>query len=345
MSLLTGVSDFFGLDIGTSAVRLVELRGGGPVKQLVRFGYVPIDAKLAMSDAKSDQQKVGEIIKDLLLQAKVVSKNVVVGIQSQRVFTTLVDVDRLSPSELGKSIKLQADSIIPTPVAESKIDWALIGDSPKDQSKVEVLLTSVPNEYIESRLDLLESIGLNVIAFEPENLALGRALLPPDAVNPQMIIDVGENSSDIVVVANGAPRLTRSIPTGSNSIIKAAVQNLNIDEQQAKQFVSKFGLSKDRLEGQVFNAVITTVDILMAEIDKSIKFFTNRYQVGVEKIVIAGAGAIIPGMPAYVANKTGLNVEIGNAWRNVSVGTASESDLMALSPYFAVAAGLAERQE
>ncbi|MCA9343570.1 MAG: type IV pilus assembly protein PilM [Candidatus Nomurabacteria bacterium] len=345
MSLLTGVSDFFGLDIGTSAVRLVELRGGGPVKQLVRFGYVPIDAKLAMSDAKPDQQKVGEIIKDLLLQAKVVSKNVVVGIQSQRVFTTLVDVDRLSPSELGKSIKLQADSIIPTPVAESKIDWALIGDSPKDQSKVEVLLTSVPNEYIEGRLDLLESIGLNVIALEPDNLALGRALLPPDAVNPQMIVDVGENSSDIVVVANGAPRLTRSIPTGSNSIIKAAVQNLNIDEQQAKQFVSKFGLSKDRLEGQVFNAVITTVDILMAEIDKSIKFFTNRYQVGVEKIVIAGAGAIIPGMPAYVANKTGLNVEIGNAWRNVSVGTASESDLMALSPYFAVAAGLAERQE
>ena len=74
-----------------------------------------------MSDAKPDQQKVGEIIKDLLLQAKVVSKNVVVGIQSQRVFTTLVDVDRLSPSELGKSIKLQADSIIPTPVAESKL--------------------------------------------------------------------------------------------------------------------------------------------------------------------------------------------------------------------------------
>ncbi len=345
MSLLTGVSDFFGLDIGTSAVRLVELRGGGPVKQLVRFGYVPIDAKLAMSDAKTDQQKVGEIIKDLLAQARVVSKNVVVGIHSQRVFTTLVDVDRLSPAELSKSIKFQADSIIPTPVAESKIDWALIGDSPKDQSKVEVLLTSVPNEYIESRLDLLESIGLNVIALEPDNLAIGRSLLPPDSVNPQMIVDVGENSSDIVVVANGAPRLTRSIPTGSNSIIKAAVQNLNIDEEQARQFVSKFGLSKDRLEGQVFNAVITTVDILMAEIDKSIKFFTNRYQVGIEKIVIAGAGAIIPGMPAYVANKTGLNVEIGNAWRNVSVGTASESDLMALSPYFAVAAGLAERQE
>lgn len=345
MSLLTGVSDFFGLDIGTSAVRLVELRGGGPVKQLVRFGYVPIDIKLSMSDSAPDQQKVAQIIKDLLVQAKILSKNVVVGIPSQRVFTTLVDIDRLSESELNKSIKFQADSIIPTPVSESKIDWALIGDSPKDQAKVEVLLTSVPNEYIESKLDLLESIGLNVIAFEPDNLALSRALLAPDATTPQMVVDVGQNSSDIVIVANGAPRLTRSIPTGAAAIVKAAVQNLNIDEQQAHQFVYKFGLSKDRLEGQIYNAVITTVDILMAEVDKSIKFFMNRYQVGVERIIVSGAGAVLPEMPAYIANKTGLNVEIGNSWRNVSVGSAQQADLMALSPYFGVAAGLAERQE
>lgn len=345
MSLLTGVSDFFGLDIGTSAVRLVELRGGGPVKQLVRFGYVPIDIKLSMSDSKPDQQKVAQIIKDLLVQARIVSKNVVVGIPSQRVFTTLVDVDRLSEAELAKSIKYQADSIIPTPVSESKIDWAAIGDSPKDQSKIEVLLTSVPNDYIESRLDLLESIGLNVIAFEPDNLALARALLAPDAVNPQMIIDVGQNSTDIVVVANGAARLTRSIPTGANAIVRAAVQNLNIDEQQAHQFVYKFGLGKDRLEGQIYNAVITTVDILLAEIDKSVKFFSNRYQVGIERIIVSGAAAVLPEMPAYIANKTGLNVEIGNSWRNVSVGSAQEADLMALSPYFGVASGLAERQE
>jgi type IV pilus assembly protein PilM len=345
MSLLTGVSDFFGLDIGTSAVRLVELRGGGPVKQLVRFGYVPIDIKLAMSDSGPDQQKVAQIIKDLLVQAKILSKNVVVGIPSQRVFTTLVDVDRLSESELNKSIKFQADSIIPTPVSESKIDWAMIGDSPKDPGKVEVLLTSVPNDYVEKRLDLLESLGLNVIAFEPDNLALSRALLAPDVATPQMIIDVGQNSSDIVVVANGAPRLTRSIPTGASAIVKAAVQNLNIDEQQAHQFVYKFGLSKDRLEGQIYNAVITTVDILMSEVDKSLKFFTNRYQVGVDRVIVSGVAAVLPEMPAYIANKTGLNVEIGNAWRNVDVGSAQQADLMALSPYFGVASGLAERQE
>lgn len=345
MSLLTGVSDFFGLDIGTSAVRLVELRGGGPVKQLVRYGYVPIDIKLSMSDSAPDQQKVAQVIHNLLIQAHITSKNVVVGIPSQRVFTTVVDMDHLPNDELAKSIKFQADSIIPTPVAESKIDWAMIGESPKDKSKVEVLLTSVPNEYIEGRLDLLESIGLNVVAFEPDNLALVRSLLAPDTANPQMVIDVGQNSTDIVIVSGGAPRLTRSIPTGASAIVKAAVQNLNIDEQQAHQFVYKFGLSKDRLEGQIYNAVISTVDILMGEIDKSIKFFTGRYQAQIERIIVAGAASVMPELPAYIANKSGVNVEIGNAWRNISIGSAQQNDLMTLSPYFGVAAGLAERQE
>lgn len=345
MSLISGVSDFFGLDIGTSAVRLVELRGGGSIKQLSKFGYAPIDLKLSMSSSVSDHNKISEIIKDLITQSGVTSKNVAVGIPSQRVFTTLIDADRLSENELNKSIKLQAEAIIPTPVAESKLDWALIGDSPKSKDKVEVLLTSVPTEYVESRLNILEALGLNVIAFEPDNIALGRSLIAPEVLSPQMVVDVGENSTDIVIVANGAPRLTRSIPTGASSIIKAASQNLNIDEQQAHQFVYKFGLSRDRLEGQMYNAIITTVDILMSELDKSIKFFTNRYQIKVDKIIASGASAVLPEMPAYIANKTGLNVEIGNAWRNVSVGSAQQADLQALSAYFGVAVGLAERQE
>lgn len=345
MSILTGVSDFIGLDIGTSAVRLVELRGGGSVRQLSKFGYAPIDIKLATSNSASDQNKIAQIIKDLVSQTGVLSKNVAVGIPSQRVFTTLVDADRLAESELNKSIKFQAESIIPTPVAESKIDWALIGDSPKSKDKVEILLTSVASEYVESRLDMLESIGLNVIAFEPDNIAIGRALIAADNVNPQMVFDVGENSTDIVIVANGAPRLTRSIPTGSSAIIKAAAQNLNIDIDQARQFIFKFGLARDRLEGQIYNSVITTIDILTAELDKSIKFFTNRYQIKVDKIIASGASAVLPEMPAYIANKTGLNVEIGNAWRNLNIGSAQQADLEALSPYFAVAVGLAERSE
>lgn len=346
MSILSGVSDFFGLDIGTTAIRLVELSGSGPVKTLLRYASVPVDPKISQSEAPADQQKLLESVKSLLAEARVSSRNVVVGIPSQKVFTTVVDIDRLSPAELAKSIRFQADALIPTPLSESKIDWAMIGDSPADKSKVEVLLSSVANEFIEKRLDILESIGLNVIAFEPDNLALSRAMLATDATLPQMVVDIGNSSTDLVILMNGAPRLTRAIPTGSDSLIKAAMQNLSIDAAQAEQFVFKFGLSKDKLEGQIHQAIIGTIDTLVSEIDKSLKFFTTRYPGNkVDRIVVTGGASALPEFPLYIANKFSMSVEIGNAWRNVSFTPDRQNELLAISNHFGVAAGLAERNE
>lgn len=339
------VSDFFGLDIGTTTIRVVELRSNGAVKSLAKYAYAPVDTKVTSSDAKADQQKIAQAIKNLIEQAHITTKNVAVSLPSQRVFTAVVDIDRLSADELAKTIKYQADSLIPTPLAESKIDWALIGDSPVDKSKVEILLSSVANQFIEARLEMLESIGLNVIAFEPDNLALTRSMLAPDVSAPRMIVDIGSKSTDIVVTIDGMPRLTRSIPTGSEAIIRSAMQNLNIDETQAHQFVFKFGLSKEKLEGQVFQAIGGTIEILTSEIEKSIKFFQTRYtQVKVENLIVTGGASVIPEFPLFLANKFGINVEIGNAWRNVAFPRDRQNELMAISNQFGVAVGLAERK-
>ena len=346
MSLLSGISDFFGLDIGTTAVRLVELRGGGRFKALVKYAYVPIDSKIVLSDAKTDQDKLLQVLRDLLKQAKVATTSVAVNVPSQRVFSTVVDFERLPKDELGKSIMYQADSLIPTPVAESKIDWVMLGDSPVDKAKVEVLLSSVPNKFVEDRLDMLESIGLNVIAFEPDNLALTRALIAPDASLPQMVLDIGYKTTDLVISVNGAPRLTRSIPTGTEAIIRAAMQNLNVDDKQANQFVFKFGLAKDKLEGQVYQAILGSIDLLTGEIDKSIKFFQTRYNgAAIDRIIVTGGASTLPEFPLHIANKFGLNVEIGNAWRNVSFAPERQNELLSVSSQFGVAAGLAEREE
>lgn len=346
MGLLTGVSSFFGLDIGTTAVRAVQLRGGGPVKTLLRYAYVPIDSKLALSDSKTDQQRLAQIIKELINQAGMSTRNVAVGLPSGRVFTAVVDFDRLPPDELAKAIRYQADSLIPTPLEKSKMDWAIIGDSPKDKTKVEVLLSSVENDFVEQRLDMLESIGLDVIAFEPDNLALTRALIPGDSPQAQMVLDMGSRSTDLVVTFNGAPRLTRSIPTGVESIVRTAAQNLNIDDKQARQFVFKFGLSKDKLEGRIHGAVIGTIDVLTGEIDKSIKFFQSRYTENpLGRIVVTGGASALPEFPLHIANKFGVEVEIGNAWRNVSFAPDRQNELLAVSNHFGVAAGLAERME
>jgi len=346
MSILSGVSSFFGLDIGTTGIRLVELRGTGPTKTLVKYAYVPIDAKLAQSDSRTDQQKLAQTIANLVAEAKLSTKNVALGLPSNRVFTTLADMDRLPLAELGKAIMYQADSLIPTPPAESKIDWALIGDSPKDKTKVEVLLSSVPNSFIEQRLDMIESIGLNVIAFEPDNLAMPRAVVPAGTTSPQLVVDMGNLATDLVITMGDAPRLSRSIPTGTEAVVRSAQQNLNIDDKQAQQFVYKFGVSKDKLEGQVYQAIVGTIDLLVNEIDKSIKFFQARYpETKLERIIVTGGASAIPEFPLYIANKFGLNVEIGNAWRNVAFSADRQNELLAVSNQFSVAVGLAERDE
>ncbi len=341
-----GTDDFFGLDIGTSAVRVVQLSGKGPVKSLARYGQVAVDRKTATSDSNVDKQNLAQIVSQLISSSGISTNNVAVGIPSEKVFTAVFDFDRLSPDELSKTLTYQADSMIPTPLSESKVDWALIGDSPVDRTKVEILLSSVHNKLVENKLDLLESIGLNVIAFEPDNLALVRGMLSPESSEAQMVLDIGLTSTDLVIVMNGAPRLTRSIPTGVESFVKAAMQNLGIEQSQAEQFVFKFGLSKEKLEGQVHQAIISTVDLLVVEIEKSIKFFQSRYKdMPVQRVVVTGGASTLPEFPLYLANKFSISVEIGNSWRNVSFSPNRQNELLAVSNYYGVATGLAERKE
>lgn len=344
MKILSGKTEFFGLDIGTSAIRLVQMKGDSNAKTLINYAYMPIDGNIAQSDSKTDQQKLSQSITELISKSQLSTKNVAVGLPSQKVFSTVVDIDRMPNNELAKAIKYEADSLIPTPLNESKIDWALLGDSPQNKTKVEIILSSVTNEFLEKRLDLLESIGLNVIAFEPDTMALSRSLIARGTANPIMIIDIGSKSTDIVIVMEEAPRLTRSIPTGTDAIINSAMQNLNIDKKQAEQFVFKFGLSKDKLESQVYNAISGTIESLVAEFEKSIKFFLSRYSdTKLEHFIVTGGASSLPEFPIYLANKFNMTVEIGNPWRNVSFEANRQNELLAVSNHFAVATGLAER--
>jgi len=344
MRSLSGQSDFFGLDVGITAVRAVELRGAGPLRELSRYGYAPFEGTIAVSEAEADKAKVKAVISQLLKQVGVSTKNVAVNIPSNHVFTTVIDIDRMGQGELAKTIKFQADSYIPTPLAESKIDWAVIGDSAKDPKKIEVLLSSVPNKYIETRLNMLESIGLNVVAFEPDTMALARSLIPADNNSPQLLLDIGSAATDLVVSVGQVPHLSRSIPIGQQAIIQAASQHLGIDQNQAHQFVFKFGLGKDKLEGQIYTAIVPIIDSLAAEIEKSIKFFQGRYPtMKLEKVIVTGGASTLPEFPLYLANKFGTNVEIGNSWRNVNVSASRQNDAASVSNQFAIAAGLAER--
>lgn len=344
MNLFSSVGDFFALDIGTTAMRVVQLRGSGSQRALMRYGSIAIDKKVSQSDSPAHQTQLLEALRKLLHDSGVSSKNVVVGIPSSKMFTTVVDFPTMHEKELAKTIQYQADQFIPTALDDSKLDWAVLGESPEDTNKQEVLLASVTKKYAETRLNTLESIGLNVIAMEPDAFALSRSLIPPQNMEAVMVLDMGANATDLIVSYKGNPRLVRSIPMGGDTLVKSAQQTLGIDEKQAMQFVYKFGMIQDKLEGQVYKALSSNIDSLASEVEKSIKFFSTRYnKTPISKIVVTGRASVLPEFPVYLVNKTNIAVEIGNSWINVSYPKSSYNDLMAVSNQYSVAVGLAER--
>lgn len=345
MKLFDTIGDFFAVDIGSTALRIVQLKKTGKNWSLVRYGVAPIDVKIALSDSAGEQRKLGDAIMALITQVGISTRNVVVGIPSNKMFATVVDLPKLSKQELANTIKYQADQYIPMPLDEAKIDWAVLGESPRDPQKSEILLAGVSNKFSEQRLDLLEGLGFNVVAIEPDVLALVRSLIPTGNNDANLILDIGDYATDLVAVLQGTPRLIRSIPVGGKSLIKAAMQNLNIDESQAEQFVYKFGLFPDKLEGQVYRSIESTIDQLYTEVDKSTKFFQTRYpQTPFKNVVLSGAAAVVPGFSEYINQRTGLSTIVGNAWQNVSYPTNMTEDLSKLSHTFGVAVGLAERE-
>ncbi|HSE29013.1 MAG TPA: type IV pilus assembly protein PilM [Candidatus Saccharimonadales bacterium] len=345
MSLFSSVGDFFALDIGTTAIRVVQLKESGGGWSLVRYGSAPVDIKISTSDSPEDQRRLSDVITNLIGQSGITARNVTVGIPSNKTFITVVDLPDLPAQELSSTIKYQAEQFIPMAVDDVKIDWAVLGKSLRDPSKIEVLLASVSKKFSEARLDMVEGLGLNVIALEPDSLALVRALIPPNTQGANMILDFGDFSTDIVLVLNDAPRLIRSIPVGMQTLIRAAIQNLNVDPNQAQQFITKFGLYPDRLEGQILKSLDATLEQFAAEVTKSAKFFQTRYpNVPVNSVVLSGYTLTIPAFAEYISSKTGMRTIAGNSWANVQYGSGMQDQLMQLAPQFGVAVGLAERK-
>lgn len=345
MSLIHGVGDFFALDIGTIAIRLVQLSGDaqhGWVLQ--KFAYVPVERRVLEDGSAVGARRLGETILGAMKQAGITTKNVAVGMPASKTFTTIVKVENQPEAELMNTIKYQLDKYIPMALDDATVSYVSLGVSPNDATKAEVLISSTPNAFAEARMELIEAFGLNVIAQEPESLAMARALIPVGAQDARLIVDLGERSTDLVIMYRGVPRLVRSIPGGLALLIRTVVGALNVKEEQARQFILKFGLAQDKVDGQVFRALDSTLESFVAEISKSMRFFQSEYMRSpIGGIILSGFAGMIPFIAEYIEAKTGVPTSQGNPWQLVKVSPEQQMVLQPVASEFAVAIGLAER--
>ncbi|MBR3228972.1 type IV pilus assembly protein PilM [Candidatus Saccharibacteria bacterium] len=345
MNLLHGVGDFFSLDIGTNSMRIVQLSGGSQRGwSLQKFAYVPITPQLTQDSSDLGKKRLGEAILGAVNQAGIKTKNIAVGLPASKTFTSIVETETLPEKELKKAFKYEIDKYVPMAMSDAKADYTILGPSPNDPAKTEVLVSSVAKDYAENVMEMIEKTGLNIVAMEPEPLAMARALNIPGAIDATMIVDFGENSTDLVITFKDQPRLVRSVPGGLTVLVKAVANGLNIREDQARQYILKFGLDQNQAEGQVFRILNTHLDSFASELTKSVRFFQTKYLGGkVGGIVLSGYAGVIPLLTEFIETKTNVPTMKGNPWQLVRTTTEQQRMLMNVASEFAVAIGLSER--
>ena len=267
MKLLPQEDNYFGLDLGSSSIKIAQLRELHGSPSLVTYGDIEVAGNLLSSDSEIDQNRVSELIKQLAQDAKVTTKNVVASLSASQSYTAIIRTPKLSHNELAESIKFQADKVIPMAMDQVKLDWAVVGEVP-ETDEVDVLLVAAPNNTANKYLNIIQKAGLELLALEINPIAQSRSLIgPADKPKCIIIVDIGSVASDIAILSNTVPQLVRSVAIGSKALNRVVSQNLGIDAGQADQFIKKFGMDQTKIEGQVFKTLKPVVDHLVEEIN------------------------------------------------------------------------------
>lgn len=344
MKLLPHEENYFGLDLGSSSIKLAQLREIGGKPSLVTYGDIELDEKLLSSDSEIDLKKLSDTIKQLTEDAKVTTNNVVASLDASQSYVAVIKTPRLNHSELAESIKFQADKVIPMSVDQVKLDWAVISDDPESE-ELEILLVASPNVIADKYLSIVQNAGLELLALEINSIAQSRSLIREiDRSKSLAIVDIGSISSDITIIDSMVPKLVRSANVGGEVLNRVLSQNLAIDNAQADQFIKKFGMDQTKIEGQIFKTLKPIIDHLTEELNRSIDYFQEKNNgKKIDKIILTGGTSALIGLPLYIANATSLTVEVGNPWQNISYPAELSNSLASLSLSYATSIGLALR--
>lgn len=334
-------SDFIGVDIGSSAVKMVSLKKSGEGFSLQNYISVPVPDGLTESDSKIDRQKLATIIRKALDDANISEKRVVSAISGTSVFVSTITLPLMAEHELAKAVSFQVEQNLPVKITDVKYDWQIVK---KDEAggKVHIVVFAATNNKVNGLLEVFQQAELEPIAIEAAPVAIARSLAQPE-VPGAVIMDIGLNRTEIAIIENGTLMQTRGFPIGGMAMTRGVMQHLRLDKDQSETFKIKFGLSQDKLEGQVFRAMEPVIRSIASEAMRSVSFYNETYGGQVSRIVLAGGASRLALLPEYLKSVTGLEVVYGNPWSKVSYPANINEEINASALEFAVAVGLAMR--
>lgn len=312
----------FGLDIGQSTVKAVQLEQSKHGPQLVGYGYAEFAAEAIENGVVKKPEKVAEVLRPLL-------DNIVIGdLSTDRAFTSIptaylysrvVELGDVAEEDLEEAVQLEAQQYIPLQEDERYLDYTVLNRN--NEGKTHVYIVAAPRAIINSYIELFSTVNLELYGTEPNLFSIVRAVNNAHQNDKaKIIIDFGSNSSDLAIYDKSL-RLTSTISTGGDHITECIAETLDVDRQRALEIKTRYGMSKSKWQKQLAPALTPILTNLVTEIQKLLRYHHERNYQGsdIEQVVIVGGGANLPGLDDFLTHLTGLEVVTCNPWDNITV--------------------------
>ncbi|MGE5527880.1 MAG: type IV pilus assembly protein PilM [Patescibacteria group bacterium] len=348
-----------GLDIGTSAVKAIQLSRMGESYTLTRAGVVPIPLGAIEGGTVRDTATVAQLVTRLLRQARIGGRRVMVAVAGQGVLIRSQKFPPMTRKELAGAIRWEAEKYIPFPIDEAVLDFDVVGATP-DTGEQEVMIVAAQRSIIDSHIEVLKEAKLQALAMDVQPFALARSLgshlstaMEGQAANVALI-DVGAGTTDLVIFREEVLRFTRIIPIGGNYFTRALAGRLGMSDEDAEALKlsrgqiplgdEQHGLDTPE-DAQLSSILAGVMSELVTEIRRSIDYFRLQTHEEVARLVATGGGIMLRNMVPFLERELGLPVETGDPMANIHAGARNFSpELMAgAGPIFCVAIGLALR--
>ena len=334
-----------GIDVGTHSVKLVELAGTHAAPRVTAWGVAPMPAGAFSENTIADPNVVTEALNGLIIKSGAKSESVAVSISSSHAITKILGMPKdIGDNELEEQISIEALHFIPYPIDEVNIDFEVMGASATNEQENDVLLVACRRSIVDSYIDLVEDINLQLKYVDIDTYALERVYrsqhgLSANSNEPVAIFDIGAASSHLMVLDSERVLYSRHQNFGGSQLIKLIRKEYGVTADEAQEI-----LLSSQPPGDFISVVQEPfVEMLQQEINRSLQFFYSSSSFSnIDSIVLTGACSNMSGLAGDLEVKLRTKVSIMNPLSNASVQTNRDA-ITAIAPSLSIAYGLALR--
>lgn len=340
-----------GLDIGSSAVKAVELKGSRGSYELVSIGHVTLLSDTIVDGHIIDLNHVSDVINRIFQEQAIKTNLVGTSVSGHSVIVKKINLPSMSPEELAEQINWEAEQYIPFALDEVNLSYEILGPDAAGTG-MEVLLVACKKDKIAQYTQVINQAGKQLHFVDVDSFALQAAYevnYQPMPTTTVALLDIGASVMNINVVRGTTSIFTRDISVGGNQYTDLLQKELNLTFEEAESL--KRGLpTESGVRPEDAQPLIQSVsEILALEVQKTLDFFRATSSMSdsskVDRMLISGGSSKVPGLTGYMAERFGVPVDKFDSFRTIKYNTKKfdEDYIRELSPNMAIAVGLALR--